>query len=61
VKNSQYFDRDDQAKSLEHARFELMSEVHKHLQIFSPKSLIRDGQLNQESLKRFEIIHFIAN
>ncbi|KAG7647873.1 EF-hand domain [Arabidopsis thaliana x Arabidopsis arenosa] len=47
-----YFDRDDQAKSLEHARFELMSEVHKHLQIFSPKSLIRDGQLNQESLKR---------
>ncbi|CAL9216605.1 unnamed protein product [Arabidopsis halleri] len=47
-----YFDRADQEKSLDHARFELMSEVHKHLQIFSPKSLIRDGQLNEESLKR---------
>ncbi|XP_024008904.1 sodium/calcium exchanger NCL1 isoform X2 [Eutrema salsugineum] len=47
-----YFDRADQKKSLDLARFELMSEVHKHLQIFSPQNLIRDGQLSKESLKR---------
>ncbi|CAA7028721.1 unnamed protein product [Microthlaspi erraticum] len=47
-----YFDRADQEKSLDHARFELMSEVHKHLQNFSPKTLLRDRQLNKESLKR---------
>ncbi|CAH8253816.1 unnamed protein product [Arabidopsis lyrata] len=46
-----YFDKADQVKSLEHARFELMSEVHKHLQNFSPQSLIRNGQLSRESLK----------
>lgn len=33
-----------------------MSEVHKHLQSFSPRSLIRDGQLTKESLKRFFIL-----
>lgn len=49
----QYFDTADQKKSLDHAKFELMSEVHKHLQSFSPRSLIRDGQLSKESLKRF--------
>ncbi|XP_019097647.1 PREDICTED: uncharacterized protein LOC104776935 [Camelina sativa] len=47
-----YFDKADQVKSLDHARFELMSEVHKHLQNFSPQSLIRDKQLSKESLKR---------
>ncbi|KAF8045213.1 hypothetical protein N665_5395s0002 [Sinapis alba] len=46
-----YFDTADQKKSLDHAKFELMSEVHKHLQSFSPRSLIRDGQLSKESLK----------
>ncbi|KAL1212797.1 Sodium/calcium exchanger NCL [Cardamine amara subsp. amara] len=46
-----FFDRADQEKSLDHARFELMSEVHKHLQMFSPQSLIRDGQLSEENLK----------
>nr|BAF00582.1 hypothetical protein [Arabidopsis thaliana] len=46
-----YFDKADQVKSLEYAKFELMSEVHKHLQNFSPQSLIRNGQLCQESLK----------
>ncbi|KAJ4907123.1 Calcium-binding EF-hand family protein [Raphanus sativus] len=46
-----YFDTADQKKSLDHAKFELMSEVHKHLQTFSPQSLIRDGQLSKESLK----------
>ncbi|KFK44727.1 hypothetical protein AALP_AA1G295000 [Arabis alpina] len=47
-----YFDEADQEKSLDHAKFELMSEVHKHLQIFSPKTLLRDGQLSQENLKK---------
>ncbi|XP_019094907.1 PREDICTED: uncharacterized protein LOC104757228 [Camelina sativa] len=47
-----YFDKVDQEKSLDHARFELMSEVHKHLQSFSPKTLLRNGQLSKESLKR---------
>ncbi|RID69645.1 hypothetical protein BRARA_C01727 [Brassica rapa] len=46
-----YFDTADQKKSLDNAKFELMSEVHKHLQSFSPRSLIRDGQLTKESLK----------
>ncbi|KAG2332728.1 hypothetical protein Bca4012_017657 [Brassica carinata] len=46
-----YFDTADQKKSLDNAKFELMSEVHKHLQSFSPQSLIRDGQLSKESLK----------
>ncbi|VVA90967.1 unnamed protein product [Arabis nemorensis] len=46
-----YFDIADQKKSLEHAKFELMSEVHKHLQSFSPQNFIRDGQLSKESLK----------
>ncbi|XP_020885666.1 sodium/calcium exchanger NCL isoform X2 [Arabidopsis lyrata subsp. lyrata] len=46
-----YFDTADQKKSLDHAKFELMSEVHKHLQSFSPRTLIRDGQLSKESLK----------
>ncbi|XP_010460672.1 PREDICTED: uncharacterized protein LOC104741492 [Camelina sativa] len=46
-----YFDKADQVKSLDHARFELMSEVHKHLQNFAPQSLIRDKQLSKESLK----------
>ncbi|KFK44728.1 hypothetical protein AALP_AA1G295100 [Arabis alpina] len=46
-----YFDIADQAKSLDQARFELMSEVHKHLQNFSPQSLIRNGQLSKESIK----------
>lgn len=55
----QYFDRADQEKSLDHARFELMSEVHKHLQIFSPKALLRNGQLSKESLKRFFIYIFL--
>ena len=30
-----------------------MSEVHKHLKRFSPKHLIKDGELSKESLKRF--------
>ncbi|CAH8353520.1 unnamed protein product [Eruca vesicaria subsp. sativa] len=47
-----YFDRADQEKSLHHAKFELMSEVHKHLQIFSPQSFIKNGQLSKESLQR---------
>ncbi|KFK23894.1 hypothetical protein AALP_AAs69390U000200 [Arabis alpina] len=46
-----YFDIADQKKSLDHAKFELMSEVHKHLQSFSPRNFIRDGQLSKESLK----------
>ncbi|XP_023646030.1 sodium/calcium exchanger NCL isoform X1 [Capsella rubella] len=46
-----YFDKVDQVKSLDNARFELMSEVHKHLQNFAPQSLIRDKQLSKESLK----------
>ncbi|VVA92915.1 unnamed protein product [Arabis nemorensis] len=46
-----YFDIADQAKSLDQARFELMSEVHKNLQNFSPQSLIRNGQLSKESIK----------
>ncbi|XP_010478257.1 PREDICTED: uncharacterized protein LOC104757229 [Camelina sativa] len=46
-----YFDKADQVKSLDHARFELMSEVHKHLQNFAPQSLIKDKQLSKESLK----------
>ncbi|KFK23895.1 hypothetical protein AALP_AAs69390U000300 [Arabis alpina] len=47
-----YFDTSNQEKSLDQARFELMSEVHKHLQRFSPKNLVKDGELNKESLKR---------
>ncbi|CAN8290946.1 unnamed protein product [Cochlearia groenlandica] len=47
-----YFDRADQEKSLDHARFELMSEVHKHLQNFSPQSIVKNGQLSKESLQR---------
>nr|AAB67620.1 unknown protein [Arabidopsis thaliana] len=50
-RTSSYFDTADQKKSLDHAKFELMSEVHKHLQSFSPRTLIRDGQLSKESLK----------
>ncbi|KAL1219240.1 Sodium/calcium exchanger NCL2 [Cardamine amara subsp. amara] len=46
-----YFDTANQEKSLDHARFELMSEVHKHLQRFSPKSLINYGEVSKESLK----------
>lgn len=49
----QYFDTADQEKSLDRARFELMSEVHKHLQNFSPQSFIKNGQLSKESLHRF--------
>ncbi|XP_018470523.2 sodium/calcium exchanger NCL isoform X2 [Raphanus sativus] len=47
-----YFDTADQEKSLDHARFELMSEVHKHLQKFSPQRFIKNGQLSKESLHR---------
>ncbi|KAL0795707.1 hypothetical protein Bca101_067084 [Brassica carinata] len=47
-----YFDTADQEKSLDRARFELMSEVHKHLQNFSPQSFIKNGQLSKESLHR---------
>ncbi|KAF8056204.1 hypothetical protein N665_1275s0015 [Sinapis alba] len=47
-----YFDRADQEKSLDHARFELMSVVHKHLQNFSPQNFIKNGQLSKESLQR---------
>ncbi|KAH0911290.1 hypothetical protein HID58_034611 [Brassica napus] len=47
-----YFDTADQQKSLDRARFELMSEVHKHLQNFSPQSFIKNGQLSKESLHR---------
>ncbi|CAN6975506.1 unnamed protein product [Brassica rapa subsp. trilocularis] len=47
-----YFDTADQQKSLDRARFELMSEVHKHLQNFSPQSFIKKGQLSKESLHR---------
>ncbi|ESQ33974.1 hypothetical protein EUTSA_v10009350mg [Eutrema salsugineum] len=47
-----YFDKADQEKILNYARFEIMSEVHKHLQSFSPKTLLRDGQLSKETLKR---------
>ncbi|KAH0932637.1 hypothetical protein HID58_009754 [Brassica napus] len=50
-RTTSYFDTADQKKSLDNAKFELMSEVHKHLQSFSPRSLIRDGQLTKESLK----------
>ncbi|CAH2059493.1 unnamed protein product [Thlaspi arvense] len=46
-----YFDRTNQEKSLDHARFQLMSEVHKHLQRFSPNNLIKGGELSKESLK----------
>lgn len=49
----QYLDRDNQEKSLDHVKFEIMSEVHELLEKFSPKNLIENGEINKESLKRF--------
>ncbi|CAL9235466.1 unnamed protein product [Arabidopsis halleri] len=46
-----YLDTANQEKSLDQARFELMSEVHKHLKRFSTKNLIKRGELSKESLK----------
>lgn len=51
--NSQYADQDNQRESLEHARFEIMSEVHKLLKKFSPENLLQNGEINKESIKRF--------
>ncbi|KAF8108872.1 hypothetical protein N665_0104s0183 [Sinapis alba] len=46
-----YVDRANQEKSLDYAKFEIMSEVHMLLQRFSPKNLIENGEINKESLK----------
>ncbi|CAH8365714.1 unnamed protein product [Eruca vesicaria subsp. sativa] len=46
-----YVDRANQEKSLDYARFEIMSEVHMLLQRFSPQNLIEHGEINKESLK----------
>ncbi|CAF2289855.1 unnamed protein product [Brassica napus] len=46
-----YADQDNQRESLEHARFEIMSEVHKLLKKFSPENLLENGEINKESIK----------
>ncbi|KAG5401950.1 hypothetical protein IGI04_016557 [Brassica rapa subsp. trilocularis] len=46
-----YADQDNQRESLEHARFEIMSEVHKLLKKFSPENLLQNGEINKESIK----------
>ncbi|KAJ4903565.1 Calcium-binding EF-hand family protein [Raphanus sativus] len=46
-----YLDRGNQEKSLDHVRFEIMSEVHKLLETFSPKNLIKNKEISKESLK----------
>ncbi|KAH0886771.1 hypothetical protein HID58_062867 [Brassica napus] len=46
----------NQKESLDHARFEIMSEVHKLLKRFSPKNFIENGEISKESIKSlFEI------
>ncbi|KAG2308981.1 hypothetical protein Bca52824_028729 [Brassica carinata] len=51
-----YVDQSSQQKSLDHARFEIMSEVHRLLKRFSPKSFIENGKISEESMKSlFEI------
>ncbi|KAF8108873.1 hypothetical protein N665_0104s0184 [Sinapis alba] len=51
-----YGDQSSQQKSLDHARFEIMSEVHSLLKRFSPKSFIENGKISEESMKSlFEI------
>ncbi|CAH8365629.1 unnamed protein product [Eruca vesicaria subsp. sativa] len=46
-----YKDQENQKKSLDHARFEIMSEVHKLLKRFSPKHLLENGEISEASLK----------
>uniref|UniRef100_A0A1J3EW99 EF-hand domain-containing protein n=1 Tax=Noccaea caerulescens TaxID=107243 RepID=A0A1J3EW99_NOCCA len=51
-----YFDRANQEKSLDHARFEIMSEVHNHLQsLFEKADTNKDGKIQISELRDLTI------